>query len=512
MYNEQYNSSTTFDNDRLNQSTTFRLNDSYYLDSLPYSSYNTNSYPSSSNVYFSSHQYHPFPSSSSSSGTTQFTNTDIPSYTNYDTTYLNVAVAAAAYQNGYQTHYHNNNNNTMGDPFNIGFSRHINDLYGNNEQQIETDLLERKVSTSTVETNRKRKLQDETMRLQYESELCRVCDDTSSGYHFGVFTCEACKGFFRRYSKKSTILEPCPIRCNINKNNRNNCAACRFDKCKYVGMALDKIRFGKPPKHFRSSFETTSVKLEPNNNDFQLMLKLLECYQSFEEYEQQQSTTNTHPSIIFQFCHRLADIVMYENECVPETFLARLKRHESAIKFLITGENEQNLSSWSKEPQAWIFAHNERWRLIMILLILAFDDEQIGGGSLIFLPLGTDENFIHSTNNTVIERILRLFELECDQEKEARTLTETSNSYTNLTNEKNIKYMKAQFVLRFVDMMANDMISNRVYSTATTNSYSISENNYQNNNNEVVYLSSDSRIEIQQTELNQSNDNCSGNF
>ncbi|CAF1522756.1 unnamed protein product, partial [Adineta steineri] len=89
---------------------------------------------------------------------------------------------------------------------------------------------------------------------------------------------------------------------------------------------------------------------------------------------------------------------------------------------------------------------------------------------------------------------------------------ETSNSYTNLTNEKNIKYMKAQFVLRFVDMMANDMISNRVYSTATTNSYSISENNYQNNNNEVVYLSSDSRIEIQQTELNQSNDNCSGNF
>ncbi|CAF4318678.1 unnamed protein product, partial [Adineta steineri] len=134
--------------------------------------------------------------------------------------------------------------------------------------------------------------------------------------------------------------------------------------------------------------------------------------------------------------------------------------------------------------------------------------------SLIFLPLGTHENFIHSSNNTVIERILRLFELECDQEKEARTLTETSNSYTNLTNEKNIKYMKAQFILRFVDMMANDMISNRVYSTATTtNSYSISENNYQNNNNnEIVYLSSDSRIEIQQTELNQSNDNCSGNF
>ena len=69
----------------------------------------------------------------------------------------------------------------------------------------------------------------------YESEACRVCDDASSGYHFGVFTCEACKGFFRRYSKKATVLEPCLIRCCITKHNRNNCAACRFDKCKYVG-------------------------------------------------------------------------------------------------------------------------------------------------------------------------------------------------------------------------------------------------------------------------------------
>lgn len=77
---------------------------------------------------------------------------------------------------------------------------------------------------------------------QYESEPCRVCDDVSSGYHFGVFTCEACKGFFRRYSKKSTVLEPCPIRCCINKNNRNNCAACRFDKCKCVGKKNFKVK------------------------------------------------------------------------------------------------------------------------------------------------------------------------------------------------------------------------------------------------------------------------------
>lgn len=257
-------------------------------------------------------------------------------------------------------------------------------------------------------------------------------------------------------------------------------------------MALDKIRFGKPPKIFRSSLSTSSVKLEPNNNDFQLMLKLLECYQSFEEYDQQSTTTNAHSSIIFQFCHRLADIVMNENERIPEIFFARLKRHESAIKFLITGENDQNLLSWSKEPQAWIFAHNERWRLIMILLILAFDDEQIAGSSL-----DINENY---SNDTVIERILRLFELECDQEKEARIFTESSNNtYTNLSNEKNLKYMKAQFVLRFIDMMTNDMITNRIYSSSSNaylNPCLISEdnNNTYRNSNEMIYLSCDENL------------------
>ena len=284
-------------------------------------------------------------------------------------------------------------------------------------------------------------------------------------------------------------------------------------------MALDKIRFGKPPKIFRSSLSTSSVKLEPNDNDFQLMLKLLECYQSFEVCEQQQptTTTNSHSSIIFQFCHRLADIVMHENERVPETFRARLKRHESTIKFLITGENDLNLSSWSKEPRAWIFAHNERWRLIMILLILAFDDEQIGGGSFIILPsnssspLNINQNICHSSNDTVLERILRLFELEYDQEKEARTFTEGSNICTSSTNEKNIKYMKAQFVLRFVDMMANDMIPNKIYSPTINNdlvnSYLISDNSMYRDTNELIYLPCNDNIQIQTTRISQSHNN-----
>ena len=208
-------------------------------------------------------------------------------YANYDPAYVNAAVAAAVV---YQNHYHSQH--TTSEPVNVDFARQPAGGCGNDV------VAEHKATMSSTCTGKKRKCPDETTSkstrngdVEYESEACRVCDDTSSGYHFGVFTCEACKGFFRRYSKKPTLLEPCSTRCGITKNNRNNCAACRFDKCKTVGktndmnfltltltptipgMALDKIRFGKPPKISRSSSSRPSVQLEPNQQDFQLMLR-----------------------------------------------------------------------------------------------------------------------------------------------------------------------------------------------------------------------------------------------
>ena len=193
-------------------------------------------------------------------------------------------------------------------------------------------------------------------------------------------------------------------------------------------MALDKIRFGKPPKIFRRS--SSNNKLEPTTNDLELMFKLVECYQSFDDYEHQTTLTiDSYSSIIFQFCHRLACLVMQEHQCRPELFLIRLKRHELAIRFLITGENEPNSRSfWTCESQAWSFAHNERWRLILILLILAFNYE----------------DFLNRNDSIIIERILRLFELEYEQEKRSTI------------NEKTLKLLKAQFLLRFIDMISND--------------------------------------------------------
>ncbi|CAF1054869.1 unnamed protein product [Adineta ricciae] len=82
------------------------------------------------------------------------------------------------------------------------------------------------------------------------TDRCLVCNDRSSGIHFGVSTCEACKAFFRRTSLSSySIPLPCsPNRCEINAKNRNNCPSCRFDKCKRLGMDRDNVVYGKPSK------------------------------------------------------------------------------------------------------------------------------------------------------------------------------------------------------------------------------------------------------------------------
>ncbi|XP_010751150.1 steroidogenic factor 1 [Larimichthys crocea] len=74
-------------------------------------------------------------------------------------------------------------------------------------------------------------------------ELCPVCGDKVSGYHYGLLTCESCKGFFKRTvqnNKKYTCAEKQD--CRIDKTQRKRCPFCRFQKCLHVGMRLEAVR------------------------------------------------------------------------------------------------------------------------------------------------------------------------------------------------------------------------------------------------------------------------------
>jgi len=84
---------------------------------------------------------------------------------------------------------------------------------------------------------------DQTDSKDGFEELCPVCGDKVSGYHYGLLTCESCKGFFKRTVQNKKVYTCVADRnCVIDKAQRKRCPYCRFQKCLDVGMKLEAVR------------------------------------------------------------------------------------------------------------------------------------------------------------------------------------------------------------------------------------------------------------------------------
>ncbi|VDQ06366.1 unnamed protein product, partial [Trichobilharzia regenti] len=58
-----------------------------------------------------------------------------------------------------------------------------------------------------------------------------------SGKHYGAYSCDGCKGFFRRsVRRKHSYTCRHKRSCIVTKDKRNQCRFCRFRKCFRVGM------------------------------------------------------------------------------------------------------------------------------------------------------------------------------------------------------------------------------------------------------------------------------------
>lgn len=88
---------------------------------------------------------------------------------------------------------------------------------------------------TAIDGSKKKKGPTATSRQQ--EELCLVCGDRASGYHYNALTCEGCKGFFRRSITKNAVYQ-CKYgnRCDIDMYMRRKCQECRLKKCLSVGM------------------------------------------------------------------------------------------------------------------------------------------------------------------------------------------------------------------------------------------------------------------------------------
>ncbi|XP_048755933.1 ecdysone receptor-like isoform X2 [Ostrea edulis] len=70
-----------------------------------------------------------------------------------------------------------------------------------------------------------------------EEELCRICGDRASGYHYNALSCEGCKGFFRRSITRGATYN-CKYggNCEMDMWMRRKCQSCRLKRCREVGM------------------------------------------------------------------------------------------------------------------------------------------------------------------------------------------------------------------------------------------------------------------------------------
>uniref|UniRef100_A0A8C8VJC0 Nuclear receptor subfamily 1 group H member 2 n=1 Tax=Pelusios castaneus TaxID=367368 RepID=A0A8C8VJC0_9SAUR len=69
------------------------------------------------------------------------------------------------------------------------------------------------------------------------TELCSVCGDKASGFHYNVLSCEGCKGFFRRsVMKGAQYVCRGAGHCHMDTYMRRKCQLCRLHKCRQAGM------------------------------------------------------------------------------------------------------------------------------------------------------------------------------------------------------------------------------------------------------------------------------------
>lgn len=81
-----------------------------------------------------------------------------------------------------------------------------------------------------------------TVKSPSSDKLCAVCGDTAACQHYGVRTCEGCKGFFKRTVQRGAKYVCMANRnCPVDKRRRNRCQFCRFQKCLAVSLNLSLV-------------------------------------------------------------------------------------------------------------------------------------------------------------------------------------------------------------------------------------------------------------------------------
>jgi hypothetical protein len=164
-----------------------------------------------------------------------------------------------------------------------------------NENQSTQKTIETSIQADNKVKKRKRQ-HDRVLELLSTTDehtiavgCCRICGDKASGFHYGIASCEGCKGFFRRSIQKQMNYKCTKDgNCIISLANRNRCQHCRFKKCLDMGMSRECVRVsivrGVNDKKMNSKNDSAEIDFEDtttndnSNEEYSLNTKKLTLY------------------------------------------------------------------------------------------------------------------------------------------------------------------------------------------------------------------------------------------
>lgn len=83
------------------------------------------------------------------------------------------------------------------DSFSYSFTNQVNDTLMSQQQNKQLSMDQaRRGRVPLVGNNNIAQLTSNPTELK--DKICEVCSDAASGYHYGVYSCEGCKAFFKR--------------------------------------------------------------------------------------------------------------------------------------------------------------------------------------------------------------------------------------------------------------------------------------------------------------------------
>nr|ASL70586.1 nuclear receptor [Brachionus plicatilis] len=129
----------------------------------------------------------------------------------------------------------------------------------NNKNLSEQEILD---AISLEQSLSKKRSQNELFEAKYNFGQCRVCKSKATGIHYGVCSCEGCKGFFKRslVRYKGYICRG-DKNCLILPKDTRKCKFCRWMACNKAGMCVSQVRVGRIPNYMKE------IKLKNENQE-----------------------------------------------------------------------------------------------------------------------------------------------------------------------------------------------------------------------------------------------------